>query len=401
MEREIYSVSELNNTLKAFIEGSELFADICVYGEISNYKLYPSGHHYFTLKDSESSLSCVMFKGSAFSLRFRPENGLGVIAAGRISVYQRDGKYQLICSHLHPAGAGDLQLAFEQLKASLEKEGLFDSCYKKPLPEFPKKIALITSGSGAAVHDMIRILGERWKASAVLVVPVRVQGSEAPGEISDAISYVNRYSLADLIITGRGGGSLEDLWAFNTEIVARAIFASQIPVISAVGHEPDVTISDYVADRRASTPSNAAEIAVPDFREMKGVISGYEMRMKANLLSILEKKRSSLKLLAEKPVMKNIDVFFGMRRMELDSYQSRLQRLMEITMEAASGRLSRLSASLDAMSPLKVLSRGYSVATGISGKAVKSISDIKSKEKINLRLADGAALCTVEEIYGR
>ena len=253
-ETKVFSVSELNGLIKELFDHSSIFQNVSVRGELSNYKVYPSGHHYFTLKDNESSLRCVMFKSSAMHLRFRPESGMSVTAFGRIAVFPRDGAYQLYCSALSPEGTGDLQVAFEQLKKKLSDEGLFDESHKKPLPLFPQRIAIITSSAGAAVHDMIRILSHRWPMSKVLLLPVRVQGAEAPAEIVGALRYANRYQIADLIITGRGGGSIEDLWAFNDERVARAIYASEIPVISAVGHEPDVTISDYVADRRASTP---------------------------------------------------------------------------------------------------------------------------------------------------
>ena len=277
-ETKVFSVSELNGLIKELFDHTPLFLNISVRGELSNYKIYPSGHHYFTLKDSECSLRCVMFKGNAMHLRFRPESGMSVTAFGRISVFPRDGAYQLYCTGLMPEGTGDLQVAFEQLKKKLGEEGLFDEAHKKPLPPFPQKIAIITSSAGAAVHDMIRILGRRWPMSKVLLLPVRVQGVEAPAEIAGAIRYANRYAVADLIITGRGGGSIEDLWAFNDERVARAIYASEIPVISAVGHEPDVTISDYVADRRASTPSNAAEIAVPDASEQRQLLASASIR---------------------------------------------------------------------------------------------------------------------------
>jgi exodeoxyribonuclease VII large subunit len=253
MSGQAISVTELNNYIKGLVEQDAMLANVCVRGELSNYKIYPSGHHYFTLKDSESSLRCVMFKSSASKLRFRPESGMGVTAWGRVAVYPRDGAYQLYCTALMPEGTGDLQVAFEQLKAKLSEEGLFDRAHKKPLPEFPERIAIITSSAGAAVHDMIRILGRRWPMTKVLLLPVRVQGVEAPPEIVGAIRYANEFDVADLIITGRGGGSIEDLWAFNDERVARAIYESRIPVISAVGHEPDVTISDYVADRRVDS----------------------------------------------------------------------------------------------------------------------------------------------------
>ena len=278
MEKEVYTVSRLNNLLKDCIESEPVFSNICVIGEISNYKLYPSGHHYFSLKDSESTLSCVLFKGNARMLRFRPENGMQVLAVGRVSFYPRDGKVQFYVNAMMPSGAGDLQAAFEQLKAKLDAEGLFSQYHKKPLPVFPERIALVTSPAGAAVRDMIRILGVRWPSAEILIVPVRVQGAEAAGEICSAIRLVNEHSLADLIITGRGGGSAEDLWAFNDETLARTIFASRIPVISAVGHEPDVTIADFVADARASTPSNAAEIAVPDRAEVRAAVEGCRAR---------------------------------------------------------------------------------------------------------------------------
>ena len=279
MEGQIYTVSEVNGFIKNVIDGIPQLSGIYIRGELSNYKIYPSGHHYFTLKDGEGALRCVMFKGSAMKLRFRPENGMQVIAYGRISVFPRDGAYQLYCSQLSPDGVGDLYVAFEQLKDKLYREGLFDEGHKKPLPRYPQRIAIVTSSAGAAIHDMIRILRRRYPIARVLLLPVRVQGVEAPPEIVGAIRYANRWKLADVLITGRGGGSMEDLWAFNDERVARAIYASEIPVISAVGHEPDVTIADFVADRRASTPSNAAEIAVPDMAELLQRLDSFRSRM--------------------------------------------------------------------------------------------------------------------------
>lgn len=260
----IYTVTALNEYIKDLLDSDAGLAAVTVRGEVSNYKAYPSGHHYFSLKDETGALKCVMFKGSAIHLRFRPQNGMKVIAMGRVGVFPRDGVYQLYVSAMVPDGVGDLHAAFEQLKEKLQREGLFDLSHKKPLPAYPRKIALVTSPVGAAVRDMLRILEARWPLTQVCVLPVRVQGSEAAGEISRAIDYANAHQVADLIITGRGGGSMEDLWCFNEEIVARAIYRSQIPVISAVGHEPDVTIADFVADVRAATPSNAAELAVPD-----------------------------------------------------------------------------------------------------------------------------------------
>ena len=257
-QQHIFAVSEVNGLIKDLIDGTPQLSGLYIRGELSNYKIYPSGHHYFTLKDGQSALRCVMFKSSAVKLRFRPENGMQAVVFGRISVFPRDGAYQLYCTQLSPDGVGDLYVAFEQLKQKLQQEGLFDPAHKKPLPLYPQRIAIVTSGAGAAVHDMIRILRRRYPIAKVLLLPVRVQGAEAPPEIVGAIRYANRWKLGDVLITGRGGGSMEDLWAFNDERVARAIYDCETPIISAVGHEPDVTISDFVADLRAATPSNAA-----------------------------------------------------------------------------------------------------------------------------------------------
>lgn len=392
------SVTELNGCIKGLIESDERFFDVYVRGELSNYKIYPSGHHYFTLKDSESSLRCVMFRSSASKLRFRPENGMGVTVRGRISVYTRDGAYQLVSTGIMPEGAGDLQVAFEQLKAKLEAEGLFYDSHKKPLPKFPDRIAIITSSAGAAVHDMLRILGRRWPMTEAVLLPVRVQGVEAPPEIAGAIRYANEFKVADLIITGRGGGSIEDLWAFNDERVARAIFASEIPVISAVGHEPDVTISDYVADRRASTPSNAAEIAVPDWREISDVLSGFEIRADQAMRKKLTRLSDKLETLKTKRVMTDHMVQIEDRRMRLDRLRDELTAAQTDNLSLHHRRYIALASSLDAMSPLRVLSRGYSIASGADGTVVKSVTELSEGEKIRLRLSDGSASCVVDKI---
>ena len=373
-------------------------ADVCVRGELSNYKIYPSGHHYFTLKDSESSIRCVMFKSSASKLRFRPESGMGVTAFGRVSVYPRDGAYQLYCSGLMPEGTGDLQVAFEQLKKKLDEEGLFDRTHKKPLPRYPERIAIITSSAGAAVHDIIRILGHRWPLTKVLLLPVRVQGTEAPPEIVGAIRYANEFKVADVIITGRGGGSIEDLWAFNDERVARAIYASEIPVISAVGHEPDVTISDYVADVRASTPSNAAELAVPDLNEFTEGLHSYEIRSRQAMAKKLAALRTKLDSISGKRVMQDPAASIDNRRIELDRSRDRLLSAQEHILSEKKHEFVRLTAALDAMSPLKVLSRGYSITTGSGGKNIKSVNEIHAGDKLTVRLADGTAGCTVDDV---
>lgn len=398
MQKPTFSVSELNGYLKTYIGSDPVLNDLCVVGEISNYKLYPSGHHYFSLKDAEGSLKCVMFKGSAMSLRFRPENGMQVLAAGRIAVYERDGVYQLYVSAMMPAGAGNLQLEFERLKAKLEAEGLFDDDRKKPLPEFPETIAVVTSPAGAAVHDIIRILGSRWPLSAVRIVPARVQGAEAPGEICSAIELINREKLADLIITGRGGGSVEDLWAFNDEGVARAIAASEIPVISAVGHEPDVTIADYVADARASTPSNAAEIAVPDRDDVLSLINGYALRSAASAQKKLDDAKRRLEMYAGRKVLLDPMEYIGVMRIRLDVLADKLASVESSVISEEKRKLAALCAGLEAMSPLKVLARGYSVAFNPQGGIVKSIREISAGELLKLRMSDGSAGVTVNEI---
>ncbi len=394
----IWTVSELNEQIRALLDEQPFLSQVCVRGELSNYKIYPSGHHYFTLKDKESSLKCVMFKSSALKLRFRPENGLGVTACGRISVYPRDGVYQLYCTQLSPEGTGDLQIAYEQLKAKLDAEGLFDLTHKKALPRFPGKIAIITSPAGAAVHDMIRILGRRWPLAKLLILPVRVQGSEAPAEIAGAIRYANEFSVADLIITGRGGGSIEDLWAFNDERVARAIYASQIPVISAVGHEPDVTISDYVADRRASTPSNAAEIAVPDSREIVELLASCELRAGQAMRKRLSALRERLESCAGRRVLTDPTFVFDNRRMELDRCRERLIACEEQKLAASRQRFLALTASLEAMSPLRVLTRGYAIPSDPDGHCIRSAAQLQRGDRIRLRLADGSADCLVEDV---
>ena len=397
-ERPVLSVTQLNEHIRALLDADGLLSDVCVRGELSNYKIYPSGHHYFTLKDSESSLRCVMFKSSASRLRFRPENGMGVTVFGRVSVYPRDGAYQLYCTGIMPEGVGDLQIAFEQLKEKLSSEGLFDPAHKKPLPPFPAKIAIITSSAGAAVHDMIRILGHRWPMTKIILLPVRVQGVEAPPEIAGAIRYANEFQIADLIITGRGGGSIEDLWAFNDERVARAIYDSRIPVISAVGHEPDVTISDYVADRRASTPSNAAEIAVPDQNEVMELLRSYEIRGAQAMHKQIAQLKERLNSFRQKRVLTDPSAGIDNRRISLDYSRDRLCAAQDRILAGKRQQYVRFASALDAMSPLRVLSRGYAVAEDATGSTVKSAAELHPGDRLHLRFSDGGAACRVEEL---
>lgn len=398
MENTVLSVSELNEHIKGLLDGDYMLAGLAVRGELSNYKIYPSGHHYFTLKDAESSIRCVMFKGNASKLRFKPENGMGVTAVGRVTVFPRDGAYQLYCSEILPEGMGDLHIAFEQLKDKLSKEGLFDSRYKKPLPRYPKTIAVITSSAGAAVRDIIRVLGKRWPMAKVVLLPVRVQGTEAPPEIVGAIRYANRFKIGDLIITGRGGGSIEDLWAFNDERVARAIFESEIPVISAVGHEPDVTIADYVADLRAATPSNAAELAVPDQNELREAISSLNVRTLQSMRKKLMVLRSRLSDLGERRVMQNPAAYIDQKRLELDSVHNALISRYERILSVKKHEYVRYAASLEALSPLKVLARGYSIATNAEGKPISFSDAVNVGDPLKINLSSGALRCTVDEV---
>lgn len=398
-EAKIYEVSQINEYIKDLLDNAPCLNGLYVRGELSNYKIYPSGHHYFTLKDAKGALRCVMFRGQAIKLRFRPENGMKVVAQGRIAVFPRDGAYQLYCNELSPEGVGDLFIAFEQLKAKLLAEGLFDREHKKPLPRYPEKIAVITSSAGAAVHDMIRILRHRYPLAKVVLLPVRVQGTEAPPEIAGAIRYANRWRVADLIITGRGGGSIEDLWAFNDERVARAIYESELPVISAVGHEPDVTISDFVADARASTPSNAAEIAVPDQAELIRWLQDASSRMAQAETGKLSACRQMLNGLAEKRVMKDQLAYVQDKRMELVHVQQRLGDLSGRLLAKRRERFSALASALDAMSPLKVLGRGYAIVQNGDRAVVKSWRDAPAGSSVNITLGEGGLACTVDKSF--
>ncbi len=401
MEQHIFGVAEVNQLVKHLLDGEPMLSSICVRGELSNYKMYPSGHHYFTLKDAEGALRCVMFKGAASKLRFRPENGMAVVASGRITVFPRDGAYQLYCNTLSPLGAGDLAVAFEQLKAKLQAEGLFDPAHKKPLPAYPQRIAVITSAAGAAVHDMIRILRRRYPLAKVILLPVRVQGAEAPPEIAGAIRYADRWHIGDVIITGRGGGSMEDLWAFNDERVARAIYDCQTPIISAVGHEPDVTISDFVADARASTPSNAAEIAVPDRMDLTRQLRDMQVRLEQSQIARLESLRQRLETLADKRCLRDHGAYIQDQRMALVHLQQRLGDLAGAQMGRKRQRFSALAASLDALSPLAVLGRGYAVARNEQGTILKSWQDVTADETVRVTLGEGGFSARVLEPYGK
>lgn len=395
---QILSVSQINAYIQGLMDNDPRLCNVAIRGEISNYKLYPSGHHYFTLKDENGALKCVMFKGSAFRLRFRPENGMKVIAMGKISVFPRDGAYQLYCSAMALDGIGDLHAAFEQLKKKLAAQGLFDPSHKKPLPKYPQRIAIVTSSAGAAIHDMLRILKKRYPLAKVCLLPVRVQGEEAPPEIAAAIAYANRFDLADLLIVGRGGGSIEDLWAFNDERVAYAIYESRIPVISAVGHEPDVTISDYVADLRAATPSNAAELAVPDQEALRQYLDSMLTAMTQTVSSRVETARKHLRLLSQSPVLQSPAGYLQTRRDCVAVLSGRLNAAQERIISKKKENYATLAAKLDAMSPLKVLSRGYAMAQNAEGAVIRSVSGVNTGDSITVTLRDGSIKAAVTQI---
>lgn len=395
MEQQVLSITQLNEYIRGRMDADPLLNTVAVRGEISNYKQYPSGHHYFTLKDEASALRCVMFKGNALRLRFRPENGMKVIAVGKVSVYPRDGAYQLYCVSLTVDGVGDLYVAFEQLKKKLAAQGLFDPAHKKPLPRYPGRIGIITSSAGAAVHDMLRILNKRYPLSRVYLLPVRVQGAQAPGEIASAIRYANYYQLADLLIVGRGGGSMEDLWAFNDEQVALAIYQSQIPVISAVGHEPDVTISDYVADLRAATPSNAAELAVPDRDALRQSLDAQVSTMAAALTRQLKASRQHLNALAASPALQSPTGYLEQRAQQVLLLKNRLISAQNQSIAVRKQKYIAAAAKLDAMSPLKVLTRGYSMTQREDGTVVRSVSQVEPGERLRISLEDGTLRATV------
>ena len=392
---QVYSITQINEYIQGLMNADPRLTQVAVRGEISNYKCYPSGHHYFTLKDEASALKCVMFKGSAMGLRFRPENGMKVIALGRISVYPRDGQYQLYCSAMAVDGVGDLYAAFEQLKKKLAEKGLFDEEKKKKLPKYPGRIGVVTSSAGAAVHDILRILRKRYPLAQVKLLPVRVQGVEAPEEIAAAIRYANAYKLADLLIVGRGGGSLEDLWAFNDERVAYAIYESEIPIISAVGHEPDVTIADFVADLRAATPSNGAELAVPDQEALAQNLDALSAAMAGALNRQLRVASAKLASLSASPALRSPTGYLERKEKDLLLEKNRMTAAQERILSACNARFVASVSKLDAMSPLKVLSRGYAMAQTESGEVLRSVKQVTPGDQITVSVSDGMLTASV------
>lgn len=397
MSLEILTISQINGYIRSMMEEDPLLTAVAVRGEISNYKVYPSGHHYFTLKDNEASIKCVMFRGNAVRLRFRPDNGMQIIAMGRISIYPKDGVYQLYCTALVADGAGDLYVAFEQLKEKLSAKGLFDPAHKKPLPKFPEQIGIITSSAGAAIYDILRILNKRYPICKVSLLPVRVQGAEAPKEIAEAIAYANRFKLADLLIVGRGGGSIEDLWAFNDERVALAIFQSKIPVISAVGHEPDVTIADYVADLRAATPSNAAELAVPDRDALSQALDTMQSVLNSALQKQLQGYKQQLSILSASAALDKPNVYLQRRRERLEQLNKNLLSAQKQNINKYAQLIFTFATKLDALSPLKVLSRGYAMVQTEQG-VVRSVLQIAAGNDVHITLTDGCVTASVTHV---
>ncbi len=391
MEPKVATVSQINNYIKKVIDNNLILNDIWIKGEISNFKLHYSGHIYVTLKDEGGVLKAVMFKGAAQHLQFAPEDGMKVLARGRISVYEAGGSYQLYINEMIPDGVGALYVAYEQLKKKLEEEGLFDQEHKKQIPQYPEKIGVITATTGAAVRDIINVITRRYPYAEIIIYPSLVQGDGAASNIVEGIEYFNRTKEIDTLIVGRGGGSIEDLWAFNEEIVARAIYESQIPVISAVGHETDFTIADFVADLRAPTPSAAAEIAVPSQMELLSKIGMMEQRLKTSLVRGVENRRLKLDGLTLRDPREKIGDYI----ITIDNLEKRLQNAFRMKQLVRKEMLSRVCAKLEALSPLKVMARGYAIPVADSGEIIKSASTMKKNDEFNLKFADGERHCSV------
>ncbi len=393
----VLTVSQINLYIKSIFDGDKKLNPVYVCGEISNLNKHYSGHYYFSLKDSGGVLRCVMFKSAVEKLRFNPENGMKVIIRGRISVYERDGQYQLYAQEMQPDGIGALQIAYEQLKGRLQKAGMFDNEYKKEIPKYPSKVGVITSPTGAAVRDIMSILARRYPLAEVVFYPVQVQGDGAEQQLINAIEYIDAKKAADVIIIGRGGGSIEDLWAFNSEKLAIAIFKCEIPVISAVGHETDFTICDFVADLRAPTPSAAAELAVPDLSELILHLKNLIINLTNNYLKIIDEKKDKLTELISHRSIKYPLELIDIRRQDLDNYTKRLMDAYNTKIKTSLSEYKNIISKLDALSPLKVLARGYAIVQS-NDKIIKSVKEAEKDSQINIRLSDGNMKCIINEI---
>lgn len=395
----VLSVSQLNRYIKMNFDADENLANIFISGEISNFtNHYRTGHLYFTLKDDSAAVRAVMFNSSAKRLKFMPEDGMKVIARGRVSVYEASGQYQLYVDDMQPDGVGALNLAYEQLKEKLQKEGLFSELHKKPLPPYPEKVGVITSPTGAAVRDIINVLGRRFPYAEIVFCPVLVQGEGAHLQLTDAVNLFNSERAADVIIIGRGGGSIEDLWEFNDEGLARAVYNSEIPVISAVGHETDFTICDFVADMRAPTPSAAAELAVPDANELQYALSALKNRMFLNVSSGIADRRSRLEYLTSKGALKSPNEMLSNRSQRLDTAFSKMLSSYENRIGGKKVEFISAATALSKLDPMSVLMRGFAFVSDKNGKNVYSSQALAKGDKINVRFHDGSAVCEVKEI---
>lgn len=395
----VITVSQLNHYVKTLLESDGNLAKVYISGEISNFTHhYKSGHFYMTLKDEGAAVKAVMFRAFASKLPFEPEDGMRVIVRARISLYEKDGAYQIYLEEMQPDGVGALQVAFEQLKQKLAAEGLFDAARKKSLPPYPARVGVITSPTGAAVRDIFNVLGRRFPLAKVMFCPVLVQGAGAAPSIVDAIERFNRADVADVLIVGRGGGSIEDLWAFNEESVARAVAASHIPVISAVGHETDFTICDFVADLRAPTPSAAAELAVPDQQELFGRISAISNRLATACTGTLKNAERNLQIIRSKRCLSSPRFYTDEQGMRLDMLTKSFASAMERQVAGADRRVAALAGKLDALSPLKVLGRGYAIGYGADDRPLHSVGQVHAGDSVSLRLSDGSLDCTVQTV---
>ncbi len=399
MAQHLLSVSELNEYMRMLLDSDPLLGSVFVRGEISNFtNHYKTGHFYFSLKDEGALVRAVMFRGNAQKLRFLPENGMKVILHGRVSVFPRDGQYQIYVDDMQPDGVGALYLAFEQLRQKLEAEGLFDPARKRPIPRFPRKIGVITAPTGAAVRDIMNILGRRWPLSEVILYPALVQGAGAPETLIAGLDCFNQKMPVDVIILGRGGGSAEDLFAFNHEGLARAIFSSQIPVISAVGHETDFTISDFVADLRAPTPSAAAELAVPDQGEIRDVLYGTARAMDERMNTLLVRLRADLAGLAGAPLLRSPQSYLDERRMSVAYLENRAQSAFSQKTTEAKSAFAALCAKMEALSPLRVLSRGYTAVFDGEGRPITAGKNLSKGDRVSIRFSDSTVDATVNGV---
>ncbi len=395
----VLSVAQLNRYVKSKMDADENLNHIFLVGEISNFKHHTSGHLYFTLKDEEAQVRAVMFRNAASRLRFQVSDGMRVLVRGRVSLYEAGGSYQVFVDDMQPDGAGALSLAFEQLKEKLAREGLFDPAHKRSLPRFPRTVGVITSETGAAVHDILHVLQRRFPVAQVVFAPVAVQGEEAPAQIIEVLDTFNRLQCADVLILGRGGGSAEDLWAFNNEHLARAVYRSKIPVISAVGHETDFTICDFVADLRAPTPSAAAELAVPDRMALQTQLLQTTARLNSAMYDSISNRRNILTVLCSRGAFRQPQLFFDEKRMRLLMACNAFQSLQHSGFNTARAKLGELSAKLHSLSPLAVLARGYALASDQGGKPIRSVAALHDGDPVFLRLADGTADCTVTGVH--